>query len=106
MKIKAREIQPGMVISRMIGANGDFEDLSLVISKKGYTSVEYKHFDYMDSYHGIMVGTMKGKEKIKVITGKKRAKVIKSIKSDLYRNLFDTERNIDFVWLILAMDKD
>ena len=104
MKIKANEMQPGMVIGIDRGHN--YEDVSLVIAKKGFVEVEYTHFDFQDSYHGAMVGTIKGKKKIKVIKGKKRRRVIEQIKSDLHKNYHDVSRNIDTVWLILAMDND
>ncbi len=103
MKIKAKEIQPGMVIG--INRGRGYDDICLVIATKGFVSVEYTHFDYIDAYGGAMVGTLDGKTKVKVITGKKRQKVIKSIKYDLFKSYNDTQKDIDTIWLIQAMDK-
>ena len=103
MKIKAKEIQPGMVIG--IDRGDNYGDISLVIATKGFVSVEYTHFNYIDSYGGAMIGTIDGKTKVKVITGKKRDKVIKSVKNDLFRNRQDVEKDIEMIWLIQAMDK-
>ena len=103
MKIKAKDIQPGMVIG--INRGGGYDDISLVTATKGYDTVEYTHFDYQDGYMGKLVGTLDGKIKVKVIKGNQRQKVIKKIKTDLHRLYWDAKTDIDLIWLIQAMDK-
>jgi len=103
MKIKARQIKPGMVIDKKFKGDHDY---MLVTSVKGYKEVECAHFNHCDGYMGRMIGFYDGKEKVKVITNKKkRAKIIKDILDDVFKLLHDTEDNVALIKLIQAMDK-
>ena len=105
MKIKARDIKPGMVIGFDRCGNGKYDDICLVVSTKGLEKVSYGHFDYMDGYSGKMYSYLEGETKVKVIKGKKRQKVIKKIKSDIHRLYWDVKNDIDLIWLIQSMEK-
>lgn len=95
MKIKACEIKPGMVIGISRGKlDAKFPDIALVTATKGIYSVEYTHFNFQDAYGGQMVGTLKGSTKVKVITGKQRQHVIKTILTEVFRNLHDINQDM------------
>lgn len=99
MRIKARQIKPGMVI------NIRDKDYALVTSVKGYTEVECTHFNYSDGYMGRLTGYFSGEATVKVVTSKKkRAKIIKSILTDVFKLFHDAEDNIALIKLIQAME--
>lgn len=101
MKIKASEIKPGMVIG--IDRGDNYKDTCLILAKKGFVEVEYTHLDTGEAYGGAMVGTIDGSTMVKVIRGKKRDKIIKTIKDEVFKNLHDIEYLIDMIRLIEAM---
>ena len=104
MKIKAYEIQPGMVISKMIG---DLENISLItaLSSRTVKTISFAHFGFQDSFGGQMVGTYKTNQKVKVIKGVKRQQIIKKILEDVWRWQLSAERDVEMIRLIQAMDK-
>lgn len=100
MKIKASEIKPGMVINiKRKNYNNDF---CLVTAVSGYREVEYTHLNFQDAYNGLMIGSIKGSEKVQIITGKKRQYIINKIKDDVFRSFHDTENIINTIRLIEA----
>jgi len=106
MKIKAREIKPGMVIARRQNSK-KYDDIVLIISKDGFgKEISYVHYDYQDAYIGLMCGYIDKDEKVKVLTGKKRKKVLEKILSDLFLLRRDAERNVDLLRLIMELEKN
>ena len=101
--IQASAIKAGMVIA--IKRKEKYDDIALILAKKGFTDVEYTHLDYQDAYGSAMVGSIKGAEKVKVILGIQRQAVIKSIRNDVFKYLFDVEHLIDTLNLIQDMEK-
>ena len=101
MKIKAKEIKPGMVIG--IKRIKKYNDICLVTACSGYTEIEYTHLDLQDAYGGLVVGTLDGEEKVKVINGDQRKYIIDVIKKDVFKNLHDIENVVDTIRLIEAM---
>ena len=102
MKItEAQNIKPGMVIA--IKRRKDYNDICLVTARRGHRDIEYTHLDLEDSYNGLMIGSIDGKEKVKIITGAKRKAIIERIKDDVFRKLHDTESLIDMLRLIESM---
>jgi hypothetical protein len=99
--IPAHSMQPGMVIA--ISRTRKYDDICLVIATNGFVEVSYTHLDFQDSYGGPLIGTIDGKEIIKVIRGNRRNFVIKKIKEDVFRNHRDIENTIDIIKLIEAM---
>jgi hypothetical protein len=103
MKLMASAIKPGMVIC--IKRNGKWNDYCLVTAISGYSEIEYTHLDYQDSYGGLLIGSIKRDEVVKVMAGKERKLIISKIKDDVFRNLHDIENVIDTIRLIEAMGK-
>jgi len=99
--INASAIKAGMVINIK---RGKYNDIALILAKKGFTNVEYTHLSLDDAYGSAMVGSIKGTEKVKVITGAKRKYVIKQIRADVFKYLFDVEHLIDTLNLIEDME--
>ena len=107
MKIRAHKIKPGMVVGFRRGPKGNrFDDCCLILATKGLVDVEYTFLDLQQAYGGALVGTIGGKEEVRVLKGNKRKSVISKIKRDVFRNLHDIENLIDMVRLIEAMDED
>lgn len=102
MKIKAKNIKPGMVIA--IDRGDDFGDVCLVLATSGFVDVEYKHLDLQDAYDAL-IGIIKGETDVKVLKGKNRKDVIQKIKSQVFRRLHDIEATIDMIRLIEAMEE-
>jgi len=104
MKIKAFEIQPGMVISKKIG---DLEDISLItaLSSRTVKTISFAKFNLRDSFGGQMVGIYKTNQKVKVIKGARRQCIIKEILEDVRRWQLAAERDVEIIKLIQAMDK-
>jgi len=100
MEIKASAIKPGMVICIK---RGDFDDVYLVTTKKGFVKVEYTYLDFQDSYNGLYIGNISGDDLVNVITGKKRKYVIIKIKDAIFKRLHDTENIVNTINLIEAM---
>ncbi len=102
--IKASEIKPGMTIA--IKRKGTtYDDFCLILAKSGHTNVEYTHLDFQDSYGGAMIGSIDGKELVKVIKGKKRQYIFDHIKKDIFKYKWDIEHIIDTLRLIESMDR-
>jgi hypothetical protein len=99
--IKACQIKPGMVIC--FKRNGKFNDFCLVTAVRGKTKVEYTHLDFQDSYGGLLVGTIDGSEKVKVVEGDQRKHILSKIKDDVFQYLHDVENIINTLNLIEAM---
>ena len=103
MLIPASKIKAGMVIG--IKRKREYDDFCLILAKRGFVDVEYTHLGYQDAYGSAMVGSIKGTEKVKVITGAKRKIIIKRIRDDVFKYLFDVEHLIDTLNLIEDMEK-
>lgn len=103
MKIPASKIKAGMVVA--IKRKVKYDDIVLVLAKKGFTEVEYTFLGYQNAYGGALVGSIKGTEIVKVIIGIQRKAVIKSIKDDVFKNYFDLEHLIDMIRLIEDMER-
>jgi hypothetical protein len=102
--IEASKIQPGMIIG--IKRRGDkYDDIVLILAKTGFTDVDYKFLDYQDAYGSIMCSGIKGKELVKVITGKRKKHIFEHIQKDVFKYHSDVEDLIDTLRLIEAMDK-
>ena len=101
MKIKARQIKPGMVIDKKYKNDHDY---MLVTAVKGYKEVECTHFNHCDGYMGRLIGFYDGKEEVRVVTNKKkRDKIIKDILGGVFRLLHDAEDNVALIKLIQTM---
>lgn len=98
MKIKASKVKPGMVIQ--IGES----EICLVTATFGSSEVEYTFLDLQQAYDGLLVATIDGKQKVKVIKGQKREAAIAIIKTEVFKRLDDTTNTIDTIRLIEAMD--
>lgn len=101
MEIKASEIKPGMVIC--VKRDTGWNDFCLVTAVRGKTHVEYTHLDFQDAYGGLMIGSLSGDTKVKVVLGKKRKSIIYKIKEDMFKYLHDAENTIDTIHLIESM---
>ena len=106
-KIKASSIKPGMVIqrTRKVLDGSKWTDTYLIISKTGFVEPEICFIDYQDPYWGRCHTTLKGKKKVKVITGEARKHVIEVIKKDVFKRFHDVETEIDFIRLIEEMSE-
>jgi superfamily II helicase len=102
MLIQASAIKAGMVIAIK---RDKYNEIALVLAKKGFVNVEFTHLDYQDAYGDALVGSIQGTKKVKVITGLKRKYIIKKIKDDVFKYLHDVEHLIDMIRLIEDMER-
>jgi hypothetical protein len=101
--INASEIKPGMIIG--IKRNDKYDDFCLIIATSGHVKVEYTYLDFQDSYGSTgYSGSIDGKERVKVIKGKKRKYIFNHIKDDLFKYKWDNEHLINTLRLIESMD--
>lgn len=54
---------------------------------------------------GLIAGTLKGNDRVKVIKGKPRKEVIEKIKNDVFKLKWDTQNYINTIKLIQSLDK-
>lgn len=108
MKIKASQVKPGMVIG--IDRGDNYGDVCLVLAIKNTGGIfnrnnvlEYTHLDVNDCYFGPLVGSIRAKSTVKVITGSERKATLKKIKDQVFKSLHNVERTIDTIRLIEAM---
>lgn len=101
--IEASKIKPGMIIG--IKRKVKYDDFCLILAVSGSTTVEYTHLDFQDSYGGAMIGSIDGKERVKIIKGKKRQYIFDHIKEDVFKWKWDNEHLINTLRLIEAMDR-
>lgn len=106
MKIEMWQVKPGMLINRNTKKKPIYE---LVIARE-FTDdgqkIGYSHFDAEDAYYGALTGFVDRKNKVYVVKKKsKRAKIIKSILDDVFKQYHATKKDIDLLRLIQAMEK-
>ena len=102
MKIKAWQIQPGMMINAG-GKSNKYWELVTAVRSRG-KELEYAHFNVHDSYGGQMVGTLDRNQKVRVIAGKKKKVAVRLVLDDLFKNKWDIRNCIETVRLIQAME--
>lgn len=95
-----------MVICIKRGKKKDINDIALVLAKSGFADVEYKHLDYNDAYNGVMIGSIKGTDKVEVILGEQRKAIFKEIRHDVFDRFHDAVDLVDTINLIEDMEAD
>lgn len=106
MKIKAAEIKPGMVIR--VGKKHKetgFEDICLITAVTGGSNVEYTHLGLHYAYEGKMVGAIEGAESVKVIQGRSRDAIIRTIMDEVFNRLLSVGKDFDMLRMVQEMDK-
>ncbi len=104
MKIKADDIQPGMVIG-VDNEEGTFRSVYLITATgaSGLKEFNFTGLDLQQAYGGLLGGSLDSNKKVKVYKGKNRTHIIESMKKDVFRNLRDIEYLIDTIRLIEVM---